>query len=299
MSSSASGLASGRTKNIGVVVPELTRWYFTNVVEGIASGLLHHGYDLTVYSLRDGGSARRSVFEQSLLRQRVDAFIAISQELTNDELAKLRALNKPLVGVGGPLPGVHTLSIDDVAVSTEATQHLINLGHTRIAHISGTVEFEADFHLPTNRRSGYEAALTAAGIPIPHDLQAAADFTIPGGYGATQQLLTLGDRRPTAIFVSSDEMAIGSILAIREAGLTVGRDVSVVGIDNYELSDYFGLTTVAQYPQDQGRQAVELLMNVLQPGRPVSTNLITPLTTELLVRSSTGPAPSTDRKTRT
>jgi LacI family repressor for deo operon, udp, cdd, tsx, nupC, and nupG len=287
VSSNASSLASGRMKNIGVVVPFLSRWFFSSVVEGAQKALLHNGYDLTLYNLTGGGDERRSVFEHFLLRQRVDAVIAISLELTESEVARLHALGKPLVGVGGPITGVRTLTIDDVAVARLATEHLLALGHTRIAHIGGNKDFDLDFHLPTNRRYGYEAALQAAGIGIAPELFQAADFTIRGGYQAAKQLLGSPHNRPTAIFAASDEMAIGSILAARDLGLTVPRDVSVVGIDDHELADFFGLSTIAQFPQGQGATAVEILMDQLHPGQHDQAALNTPMPFELIVRSST------------
>lgn len=287
VSSTASSLASGRMKNIGVVVPFLNRWFFSSVVEGAQTALLHNGYDLTLYNLTGGGEERRSVFEHFLLRQRVDAVIAISLELTVNEVARLHALGKPLVGVGGPITGVRTLTIDDSAVARLATEHLLALGHTRIAHIGGNKEYDLDFHLPTNRRGGYEAALEAAGVPMREDLFQPADFTIKGGYQAAKQLLGRAHDRPTAIFAASDEMAIGSILAARDLGLVVPRDVSVIGIDDHDLADFFGLSTIAQFPQGQGAQAVEILMDQLHPGQHDQAALNTPLPFELMVRSST------------
>lgn len=287
VSSTASSLASGRMKNIGVVVPFLNRWYFTSVVEGAQRALLRNGYDLTLYNLTGGGVERQSVFEHFLLRQRVDAVIAISLELTADEIFRLHALNKPLVGVGGPLEGVRTLAIDDVAVARLATEHLLSLGHTRIAHIGGNQHYDLDFHLPTNRRFGYEAALAAAGIPLDTELVEDADFTIQGGYHAAKQLLGRPHDRPTAIFAASDEMAIGSILAARDLGLTVPRDVSIIGIDDHELAAFFGLSTIAQYPQGQGEKAVEILLDQLHPGQHDQVVLNTPLPVKLIVRSST------------
>src|SRR6185312_5598248 len=141
VSSNASSLATGRTKNIGVVIPVLSRWFFSTVLEGAERALLGHGYDLTLYNLSGGGDERRSVFEHFLLRKRVDAVIAISLELTGDEVSRLLEIGKPVVGVGGPLPGVRTLSVDDVAIARLATEHLIALGHTQIAHIGGNPYF--------------------------------------------------------------------------------------------------------------------------------------------------------------
>ena len=286
VSSNASSLATGRTKNVGVVIPFLTRWFFSSVVEGAEHALLSHGYDLTLYNLSGSGDERRSVFEHFLLRKRVDAVIAISLELTASEVGSLLDLNKPIVGVGGPLPGVQTLSIDDVRVARLATEHLIALGHRAIGHIGGDDVVEMDFHLPTNRRVGYEAALGAAGIPVDPALFAEADFSLQGGYRAATSLLRDPRSRPTAVFAASDEMAIGAILAARDLGLTVPGDVSVIGIDDHELAEFFGLSTVAQFPAEQGRRAVEILMDQLHPGRCSPTGDF-PLRFELIVRSST------------
>lgn len=286
VSSNASSLATGRTKNVGVVIPFLNRWFFGSVVEGAEKALLAHGYDLTLYNLSGGGEERRSVFEHFLLRKRVDAVIAISLELTAAETTRLLDMNKPIVGVGGPLPGVRTLSIDEVEVARLATEHLISLGHRRIAHIGGSPPTEMDFHVPTNRRVGYEAALEAVGIPVDPGLFQPADFTLQGGYRAAKQLFGNPRKRPTAVFAASDEMAIGTILAARDMGLHVPDDISVIGVDDHELAEFFGLSTIAQFPEEQGRKAVEILMDQLHPGnRKHSVN--TPLDFELIVRSST------------
>lgn len=287
VSSSASGLATGRTRNVGVVIPFLNRWFYGAVTEGAQSALLEHGYDLTLYNLGGGERQRRAVFEHFLLRKRVDAVIAISLELTAGEVGGLLAMNKPIVGVGGPLPGVRTLSIDDVAVARLATEHLLALGHTRIAHIGGDPDSELDFHLPTSRRVGYEEALAAAGIPVDPRLVHTTDFTMQGGYAVGKQLLGDPRDRPTAIFAASDEVAIGAMLAARDLGLRVPRDASIIGIDDHELAEFFGLTTIAQFPALQGRLAVDILMDQLQPGLvpPPADNI--PLPYELMVRGST------------
>lgn len=286
VSSNASSLATGRTKNVGVVIPFLNRWFFSSVIEGAEQALLSHGYDLTLYNLSGGGDERRLVFEHFLLRKRVDAVIAVSLELTADEVSRLLAMNKPIVGVGGPLPGVRTLSIEDVELARLATEHLLSLGHRSIGHIGGTQESERDFHVPTNRRAGYEAALELVGISADPELFQAADFTMQGGYTAAKQLLGNPRKRPTAVFAASDEMAIGAMLAARDLGLAVPDDVSIIGIDDHELAEFFGLSTVAQFPAEQGRRAVEILMDQLHPGRE-NHGGHTPLNYELVVRSST------------
>jgi len=287
VSSNASSLATGRTKNVGIVIPFLNRWYYGAVIEGAESALLSHGYDLTLYNLGGGADERRSVFEHFLLRKRVDAVVAIALELTEREAGRLTDINKPIVGIGGPLPGVRTLSLDDIAVARLATEHLLSLGHQVIGHIGGDSASEMDFHVPSKRRVGYEAALQDAGITPDPELFQAADFTLQGGYAAAKQLFGNPRKRPTAVFAASDEMAIGTILAARDLGLNVPRDVSVIGVDDHELSDFFGRSTIAQFPALQGRLAVDILMGQLHPGHQGYTQTDTPLPFELIVRSST------------
>lgn len=286
VSSSASGLATGRTRNVGVVIPFLNRWFYGAVIEGAESALLERGYDLTLYNLGGSDEERRLVFEHFLLRKRVDAVIAVSLELTEGEVKRLLDMKKPIVGVGGPLPGVRTLSIDDVRLGELATEHLISLGHTDIAHIGGD-ELDLDFHLPTNRRHGYENAMHRAGLSTPDHRFHPADFTLQGGYTAAKQLLGNPQTRPTAIFAASDEMAIGAILAAKDLGMHVPGDVSIIGIDDHQLADFFGLTTIAQFPDMQGRMAVEVLMDELEPQHATPASLNIELPYEFVIRSST------------
>ena len=138
-----------------------------------------------------------------------------------------------------------------------------------------------------NRRAGYEAALEAMGIPVDPELFQAADFTLQGGYRAAKQMFGNPRKRPTAVCAASDEMAIGTILAARDMGLNVPGDISVIGIDDHELAEFFGLSTVAQFPTEQGVKAVEILMDELHPGRRDKAATNTPLRYELIVRSST------------
>ena len=286
VSSSASGLATGRTRNVGVVIPFLNRWFYGSVIEGAESALLERGYDLTLYNLGGSDEERRLVFEHFLLRKRVDAVIAVSLELTEDEVQRLIDLDKPIVGVGGPLPGVRTLSLDDVELGRLATEHLISLGHTEIAHIGGD-ELDLDFHLPTNRRHGYELAMQKANLATPDFRFHPADFTMQGGYTAAKQLLGNPATRPTAIFAASDEMAIGAILAAKDLGMNVPSDISIIGIDDHELAEFFGLTTIAQFPDMQGRMAVEVLMDELEPQHATPATLNIDLPYEFVIRSST------------
>ncbi|GLJ98204.1 HTH-type transcriptional repressor CytR [Microbacterium terrae] len=264
VSASASSLASGRTRNIGVLVPFLDRWFFSTVLSGIASALMRRGYDITLYALSADRDERRDVFDTFLRRQRVDGVIAISLELGEDETGRLLELGMPVIAIGGPNPRLTTLTVDDLAVARLATEHLLTLGHRDIAHIGASPEFDVDFHVPTHRRQGFEQALSDAGIEVRPSLFEPADFTIEGGFRAAKQLLGKPGGRPTAIFAASDEMAIGALLAARELGYRVPEDLSVVGIDGHELGEFFRLTTVDQFPQGQGERAADAILAELE-----------------------------------
>lgn len=286
VSATASSLATGRTLSVGVLVPLLDRWFFASVLDGIATRLAPRGYDLTLYNLTADAEQRRHLFRTSLRRGRVDAVIALSVLLDDAEIGQLLALGLPVVGLGAPSPRLATLRVDDTAVARTATEHLLALGHRRIAHIgqSATEGAGSGIHsldIPTLRRRGFERALRDAGIAPAGFV--AADFTIDEGHRAARELLTAPER-PTAIFAASDEMAFGALFAARELSLDVPGDLSVVGVDGHEMSDFFDLTTIAQFPHDQGERAAEAILGLLEDARePAETSL--PF--ELVVRGST------------
>ena len=283
VSAAASSLATGRTRAIGVVVPFLDRWFFSTVLAGISDALVRRGYDITLYSVSEDPAGRRRVFDDHLRRQRIDAVITIALELDAAESAHLRGLGVPIVAIAGPNPLLTTLTVDDLAVGRLATAHLLDLGHRRIAHIGADAATDAVSSVPALRRRGFAEEMDAAGAAPAF---AAGDFTIEGGSAAARQLLD-GDDRPTAIFAASDEMAIGAVLAAREAGLRVPQDVSIIGVDGNDLGRWFGLTTVDQFTRGQGERAAEAVLAELDGAAPALRRGTLPFA--LLERGSTAP----------
>ncbi|MFI7579156.1 LacI family DNA-binding transcriptional regulator [Kocuria sp. M1N1S27] len=282
----ASSLASGRSRNIGVVLPYVDRWYFSTVLEGVAGALMEAGYDLTLYNF-EGDRYRETVLTDFLLRKRLDAAVAVSLHLDPEETAQLLSAGIPVVGVGGPLVGVPTISIDDFDVGRRATEHLIGLGHRRIAHLGGADERERYFPMSSDRRTGYERAMADAGRAIDPAWSLIADYSLTDAYQRAKNLLADPVDRPTAIFAASDEMAAGAILAARDVGLTVPGDVSVIGVDAHPMGEAFGLTTIDQHARRQGTHAVERLLEHLAGGHGEPSNEVLPA--HFVVRSSTGP----------
>lgn len=284
VSTNAASLVTGQTRNVGVVIPHINRWYFGDVLEGIESALIAAGYDLTLYRLSADSDERRRVFEYFLVRKRVDAVIAVGIELTQHEVALLDALGKPVVGIGGPIQGIATLSIDDVAAAALVTDHLISLGHTRIMHFGGDQGDEMDFRVHSQRLAGFRLAMDAAALDHT-DAFRSTPLSVPGGYAIGLAVLADPRTRPTAVFAGSDEVAIGTIVAARQLGIQVPNQLSVVGIDGHELAEMFALTTLAQDPAEQGATAVRCVMAGVA-GTPVD-RVWTPFPVRLEVRGST------------
>jgi DNA-binding LacI/PurR family transcriptional regulator len=284
VSTTAASLVTGQTRNVAVVIPHINRWYFGDVLEGIESALIAAGYDLTLYRLSADSDERRRVFEYFLVRKRVDAVIAVGIELTHAEVALLDALGKPVVGIGGPIAGIATLSIDDVAAAALVTDHLISLGHTRIMHFGGDQVEEMDFRVHSQRLAGFRLAMEAAGLTHEGAFRS-TPLSVPGGYAIGLAVLADPRTRPTAVFAGSDEVAIGTIVAARQLGIQVPNQLSVVGIDGHELADMFGLTTLAQDPAEQGATAVGRIMAEID-GEALGRTW-TPFPVRLEVRAST------------
>ncbi len=288
-SSAAAGLASGRTMALGVLLPQIERWYFSAVLEGIDRRLRAAGYDLVLFSLGGSGVNRERVFHRSILRKRIDGLLVLCLELTDAERSSLLELDSPTIVVGGAVEGVRHVGIDDDAAARDAVEHLIRLGHTRIGHLRGGGSFGIDFQVPRIRERAYKQTMEAHGLEIRPEWEVFGDFRFKEGREGALQLLADPHNRPTAVFCSSDEMAFGVLRAAVELGIDVPGELSVVGIDDHEFSEPMGLTTIRQNPEEQGAFAAGVLLGELQGQPPAVEVPVQPH--QLLVRGSTGPAP--------
>jgi DNA-binding LacI/PurR family transcriptional regulator len=287
ISPSASRLASGRTGSIAVITPFISRWFFSTVLSGVESVLQAAGMDLLLMSVSDTASGHHRLPPAPRLRRRVDGVLIIAMPPSDPQLRDVLNLGMPTSMIGVNVGGVPSVTIDDVAAARIATQHLINLGHTRIGMIGGSpaeLPFTAEF----DRESGFRQAMQESGLEITPMLEAFGYFTIHGGEQAMTALLTQKDP-PTAVFAMSDEMAFGALRSLRNHGLKPGVDISVVGVDGHDMSEHLELTTVVQPVFDLGRIAAESLLVQLRT-LPQDVNLEpTRVPTQLVVRSSTAP----------
>lgn len=281
--SSATSLATGRTQTIGVIVPSVGRWFFSELLTGAQETLLEHGYDLALFGVPERSTARSQVLDDVLPRRRFDGVIVVGIEPDSPEMAQLLRLGRPVVSVGPHTARMNAVSIDDAAAARIATEHLIDLGHTEIAFIGGATEADALTLGDARRLEGFRSAMDAAGLDGRSRVAPAAG-TMPSGYEAAVDLLGNRRTRPTGVVGVCDEVAIGTIIAARRLGIAVPTELSVVGIDDHQHAEMFSLTTIRQQPREQGRAAVRLLLRQLDdPGAPVEDVVAA---SALVVRSS-------------
>ncbi|WP_372593338.1 LacI family DNA-binding transcriptional regulator [Actinotalea sp.] len=284
-SPSAASLASGRTRAIGLISPWVNRWFFSNVIDAAERELRAHGYDVLLYTFDIRRQSARPRVDPDVLRRRVDGILVVGLPLAEDEIAALVGLGYPLVCIGWGGSEQTTVRVDDRAIGLAATRHLTSLGHRRIAHLTGTPDDVHPWSPPVEREAGWREALREAGIEPEEDLLETGGFEIAGGRASIARLI---ERRPdlTAVFAASDEMAMGAILGLRDLGLRVPQDVSVIGVDGHELGELVGLTTLAQPVDEQGAAAARLVLDMID-GRTAPESVVYP--TALLERSSTAP----------
>ncbi|MDI2026964.1 LacI family DNA-binding transcriptional regulator [Saccharopolyspora sp. TS4A08] len=287
ISRSASGLATGRTYCIGVVVPFVWRWFFGQIIGGAEQVLRAAGYDLMLYTAGDEESRER-FFRDLPVRGRVDAVLVLSMDLTEQESDRLRGLDLPLGLVGHEAEGFNSVHIDDRQGTRLAVQHLINLGHRDIAMIQGLEPKPQGAIAPIIRREAFLQTLRDNGIEPRPEWMVPGEFGISGGERAMDRLLA-ESHLPTAVFAYADELAMGALRSLRRHGRSVPEHMSIVGFDDHEMSEYVDLTTVAQPVQAQGATAAQLLIDQLDERSPKDTVVSVPI--DLVVRGSTAPPP--------
>jgi DNA-binding LacI/PurR family transcriptional regulator len=280
----ARALSTGRTLSVGVIAPFFTRPSVMERLRGVSHVLASAGYQLVLFDVERPGQDSRSF---GTLPGGLDGVLSISLCPPPAELARFEAAGTPVVLVDYPheqLPSIHT---DDVAGGRMATEHLVALGHRRIAFVGDFEHNYQGFTSSAMRRAGYEQALTAAGLDVePERVRRAAHGREPAANLARELLSS--PEPPTAIFAVSDTQATGVLEAAEQLGVNVPGDLSVIGYDDIELARYAGLTTIAQPLEESGERGAELLLAALEGSATVGRQL----PVELVVRSTTAQAES-------
>jgi DNA-binding LacI/PurR family transcriptional regulator len=289
VSAVARSLATSKTRTIGVVVTSVRDPFVAEVVTGIENMAINHGYSVFLASC-NAEAVREAKVVQSFEERRVDGIIVMDSRVGSLYAAHLSKMKIPIVLINKFRLGefMYSVAIDNLTASRDATSHLIQLGHTRIAYIGDRDGFQLD----TDRFGGYRQALEHADIPFQPHLVAHGDGKPAGGEEAMEQLLTLPER-PTGVFCFNDMSALGAIRALRTRNLRVPEDVSVVGFDDLFFAPYTHppLTTVRQPKEHMGKLATEIVLKLLA-GTSCEYNV--KVQGELIIRDSTAPPPSDD-----
>ncbi len=270
---------------IDVVFEEFESPWAVEIVRGAMSAAQNYGFTVALTSLSEGDE-RRVWFDQITSRGTKGILLLLAQ-ITHDQRAELYSRRLPFVVIdprGEPDPLVNSVGATNWAGGREATKHLLDLGHRRIAIITGP----ADLLSARARLDGYRAALEAGGLVIDDDLCRWGNFHLEGGYAQAKLLFAL-PQPPTAIFAGSDLQALGVLQAAREQNLRVPEDLSLVGFDDLPISQWSSppLTTVHQPIGEMASLAVKILIDSSKD-RNLGEQRIE-LATHLVIRESTAP----------
>lgn len=281
---SARNLRINRTATIIVVLPDINNPFFSFIVRGIEDVAHEQGFSVLLCNT-DNDLQRELQYTKIIGRRGADGAIVLTARVSSPHILKM-AERVPVVLACEYIDGaVSQVSIDNVGAAMDATRHLIQLGHRRIAYVNGP----PDVILSRDRLRGYTLALQQAGLPVLEELIAPGTFYLESGVEAARRLLGLPEP-PTAVFCANDEMAIGFIRAAEAMGRRVPDDVAVVGFDDIRFASFYrpALTTVAQPMYEIGRRAAQLLLDQVGGKADGPQSIVLPH--RLVVRESCGGA---------
>ena len=281
----AQGLKEGRSKTIGLLIPNIRDLVFPAAVKGITDRAEQHGYTVVLGHTGENVETER-VYVESLRRRLVDGLILSTATGRSEYLVELKKQGYPLVLLIRYLnEEIDTVMVDNYRGGYEATRFLLSRGYRRIAMINGPLELD----LYRRRFEGFLAALDEAGIKPDEALIAHGAGGWEDGYRAMGEILSAGGE-PEAVFGASDPKALGVMKAIKDHGLRVPEDVAVIGYDNLDISELMDppLTTMAQPFYEAGAMAAERLIALMEGKADRSRVVIERLAPSLLVRGSVG-----------
>jgi LacI family transcriptional regulator, repressor for deo operon, udp, cdd, tsx, nupC, and nupG len=278
----ARSLRTQSTKSVFVLLPSLASPFYPEIIRGLDWAAHERGYTLML-GLTGSEPGRQSSYVDIVHRSRADGMVVLDSTLTH-MLAREEQMRIPVVQVLERPEGstIASVTIDEHAAARSITEHLIGLGHKRIAHISGRPEST----VTVLRAAGYRSALEGAGIAFDAALVSEGNFQASGGADGIARFMALAEP-PTAVFCANDETAFGAIARLFELGRKVPGDVSIAGFDDIEQSAQSAppLTTVRQPRFDIGVNAMVLLLDIInsRSDRPLHIEM----QTDVVVRQST------------
>lgn len=287
VSPEASGLSRRATGRVAVVVPRLDSWFTATTLSTIQGELRAAGLDTLVYQVDD--EAQRSEFFRELpSRRKSDAIILVALPLTAQEEDRIDLIGVHVVISGGQVRDYPHAAVDDAETAVVAVEHLIGLGHRRIAMIRTSDTDGALWSSDVLRRRGYTETLARHGLTMPEGYLATQQYGTRAGFLAMEELLALPEP-PTAVFCFSDEIAVAARHCAVQRGLRVPQDISIIGVDGHPLTELFGMSTVCQNLVLQTRTAARMALQLVRDGGLAQPHVTIP--TRLVVRDSTAPPP--------
>jgi LacI family transcriptional regulator len=278
----ARSLAGGKTNIIGMLVPDLGTGYIGEIIRGVDAELGLSGYDMMLYTTHRT-AAKEASYVANLAQGMVDGLVLVLPRNPVDYIGILMKRKFPFVlidhqGTGKECPSVGATNWQG---AYQAAEYLIEIGHREIGFITGWM----DLGCATDRLEGYKAALRTHHLPFRSELVYEGTFNQTDGYTGALKLLSIPEP-PTAIFASNDVMAMGVMDAVRDRGLRIPEDISVVGFDDIPQAGMVrpALTTVRQPLEQMGRVATQMLLDVLKEPEKQFNRI--ELLTNLTVRSS-------------
>lgn len=245
----AASLSRGDTRTVVILVPYLTRPSVVARLAGAIGVLDGQGFDTVVRNVETSRQRDRHLAALAERRE-ADGAVVMSLRVSSEQLAALRASRVPLAMVDAEAPGVPCTIVNDVLGGWLATEHLISLGHRRIAFV-GDVPTELGFISTRRRLLGYRRALAAAGLGYDSEIVRLGEHKASAAAGHAAGLLSLAEP-PTAIFAASDTLALGVLAAAEKYGRSVPGDLSVIGFDDLDSAAQLGLSTVHQPLAESG-----------------------------------------------
>lgn len=281
----ARSLRTRKTRTLACVIPDIANPFYPMFERGVQDVAESQGYDLMVYNT-DGDEAKERRCLKALIQRRVDGVVGVFFHLRARDLKPLLTRGVPVVRLEatpkqvGSLP-LDSIFVDNAAAAQAAVSYLLERGHRQIGMIAGSGGPQE------SRRSGYQQALAAYGVPIDEQLIVPCALSVEGGHFATLDVLKLTPQ-PTALFAVNDIVALGAMEALRFMGLRIPTDVAVMGFDDISVARLVSpaLSTVSQFQERLGRRATEMLFERLGSEAPITGRLVQ-MPYELVIREST------------
>lgn len=283
----ARSLRFKQTKTIALVLADITNPFFTTITRGVADTASEQGFSV-MFCNTDESQSEELSYLNVLLQRQVDGVLLVPASYTPESVSFVQDRGTPVVLLDRHIADARVDSVrgDSEQGAYEAVHYLVELGHRRIALVNGPQTISTGIE----RAAGYRRALTEAGFSSSADRIYYGEFTPEGGYRTAQQALAVKPL-PTALFAANNFIALGAYRAIRELGLRVPEDISIIAFDDLPLVMEPFLTVVAQPAYEIGQRATELLLARLAGDGPTEPQEIV-LPTHMIIRKSSGPPPA-------